>query len=500
MHKKHLLLAGAGLVALPALGAGLAHLLTRAARAPAPPAATAQGAWCAGHGLPEAMCFVCTPALIEQQGTCPEHGVPEALCSRCNAQLIPAFKATNDWCQEHGLPESQCLACNPALAAPAPPGPPGSPEERRTAAPRAGCRTHAQPIQLASAEVVRQVGIELRPVVREPFRDLVSAAAEVEYPADRQVRLSSRVAGVVAEVKAELGQWVEAGAVVATIDAPELGAARADLAQATTLLALWERNYAREVELAGSGIGTRRAAIEADTRRTEARAALARAEQRLRDLGLTAEELAGLCLADAPAAATLAVRAPFAGTIVERAAVRGEVVAPGQALLGLVDTRTMWARLDVPEAAMARIAPGQQVVLTLHALRGERFSGRVGWVASQLDPGTRTLQARVELPNPEGRLRAHMFGAAHLTLGERPDALLVPRDAVQWEGCCNVVFVPAGPASFSARKVQLGGANDAQVEVLTGLSEGEQVVTTGAFLLKTELLKGSIGAGCCEGE
>lgn len=468
---------------------------------PTPGGGHGQGAdgFCAEHGVPEAICFICSPGLVQERGMCAEHGVAEALCTRCNAALIPAFQKTYDWCAEHEVPESQCVLCNPRLVVAPPTTGPMSPDERRHASPTMGCRKHAQKIQLASAEVLRQTGIETTPVVRAPFRDLTDVNAELVYAADRRAELASRVPGIVATVEATLGEWVEEGAVVARIDSPELGAATSELTNAVTLLALWERNHARELDLVERGFGTQRAVIEADTRRTEVKTELARASQRLRNLGLTAEQVAA-AQAGATGDSVLLVRAPFAGMVVARDAVRGQVVEAGRSLVTIIDTRTIWALLDVPEAAIARIGREQPIVLTVHALRGEAFPGTITWIASEVDRRTRTLKARAELRNDDGRLRANMFGAAQVTLGDRRDALLVPKDAVQWEGCCNVVFVPEGDAAFMPRKVQLGGASDTHVEVLTGLSDGEVVVSVGAFVLKTEILKGSIGAGCCEGE
>ncbi|MBX3465499.1 MAG: efflux RND transporter periplasmic adaptor subunit [Planctomycetes bacterium] len=460
-----------------------------------------EGAFCGEHGVAEAICFICSPALVEQRGMCTEHGVPEALCTRCNAALIPAFKKTFDWCAEHEVPESQCVICNPRLAAPPPASAPMSPEARRHSSPVVGCRKHAQKIQLASADVVRQTGIVTTPVVRAPFRDLTTVNVEIVYAADRRAEVSSRVPGTVVEVNAKLGDWVEEGAVLASIESPELGAAKSELTTAVSMLELWERNHARELGLVERGLGTQRAVIDADTRRTEVKADLARAEQRLRSIGLTADQAAKVREGGANARdSTLAIRAPFAGVVVRRDAVRGQVVETRQPLLTIVDTDTMWALLDVPEAAIARIAPDQPVVFAVHALRGESFSGHITWISSEVDRRTRTLKARAELKNGDGRLRANLFGTAQVTLSDRGDALLVPREAVQWEGCCNVVFLPEGDTAFLPRKVQLGGATDTHVEVLAGLSDGEAVVSVGAFLLKTEILKGSIGAGCCEGE
>jgi cobalt-zinc-cadmium efflux system membrane fusion protein len=91
-----------------------------------------------------------------------------------------------------------------------------------------------------------------------------------------------------------------------------------------------------------------------------------------------------------------------------------------------------------------------------------------------------------------------MFARARITLRHRESALLVPEDSVQWEGCCNIVFVRNSDTEFEPRKVHLGVATGNVYEVLSGVKEGEDVVTQGSFLLKTEILKGNIGAGCCE--
>ena len=494
-------------LALVALVAGFGYRLHVQRRAPPgapPPPGAPGGAATCEHTLARSDCPFCTPALLESRGWCGGHGVPEALCTRCHRELIPAFQAKGDWCAAHALPGTQCARCEPrlavaGLAAAAPVAGPTTPTARRTSPPRPGCQTQGKRIQLASPEVVAQVGIATAKVLQAPFRDLVEVAAQVAYPADRRAELSSRVGGLVVEVRAALGRWVTQGEVLAVVDAPELGAAKAELVSAGALLEVWARNHAREVELAERGVVTQRPVIEADTRLAEARAALRRAELRLRALGLSAEEVQG-ALRAGDADSRLAVRAPFAGVVVTRDAVQGEVVQAGEALLTLVDTRTMWALLAVPEAALARIAPGQPVVLTVHALPGEQFGGRLTWVSTALDPRTRTLAARAELRNDDGRLPANAFGRAQVALSDRRDALMVPVEAVQWEGCCNVVFSPDGADAFRPRKVRLGGATATHVEVLLGLEPGDVVVTVGAFLLKTELLEGSIGAGCCEGE
>jgi cobalt-zinc-cadmium efflux system membrane fusion protein len=158
----------------------------------------------------------------------------------------------------------------------------------------------------------------------------------------------------------------------------------------------------------------------------------------------------------------------------------------------------MWALLDVYESEARFVRVGQPVVVSVQALPGETFAGTVTWVAPSLDPRTRTIKARAEIDNTGGLLKANMFGQARITVRDRTDEVTVPKSAVQWEGCCNVVFVKHSDTVFQPYRVRLGMETDDAYVVEDGLPEGEQIVTQGSYLLKTEILKGSIGAGCCE--
>jgi cobalt-zinc-cadmium efflux system membrane fusion protein len=110
---------------------------------------------------------------------------------------------------------------------------------------------------------------------------------------------------------------------------------------------------------------------------------------------------------------------------------------------------------------------------------------------------TRTVQVRVDVPNPDGSLRAHSFGRAQIVLRTSPRAIAVPNEALQWEGCCHIVFVRLADEIFQTRKVRLGAKDQAYTEVLGGVLPGEVVVTAGSHVLKSEILKSKLGAGCC---
>jgi cobalt-zinc-cadmium efflux system membrane fusion protein len=131
-------------------------------------------------------------------------------------------------------------------------------------------------------------------------------------------------------------------------------------------------------------------------------------------------------------------------------------------------------------------------------MHGEVREGAVDRVAASVELESRTVHTRIELPNPDRSLKAGVFLRAAIQIAPEHDAILVPQESVQRAEDCTLVFVKKADGLYEPVRVELGAASDGVVEVVKGLSPGMEVVTTGAFLLKTEILKGSIGAGCCE--
>jgi cobalt-zinc-cadmium efflux system membrane fusion protein len=140
------------------------------------------------------------------------------------------------------------------------------------------------------------------------------------------------------------------------------------------------------------------------------------------------------------------------------------------------------------------------VSLAVDAYPGEFFGGKVSYLSAQVDPGTRTVRARIDVENPQHKLRPGMFARVtlrdpHTASTEREPSLVVPAGAVQRDGHEFVVFVSLGDGRFERREVEVGRAAQGVVEILSGLDAGDTVVIEGAFLLKSEASKGSMGAG-----
>lgn len=365
--------------------------------------------------------------------------------------------------------------------------------------PEAGCTTVNTVISLASPAIARTAGLEYEQVGTSDLSLEIERNAEIVYNANQYARLSSRAPGVIVEVHKDLGDSIEKGEIVATVDSMALGSAKADLLQSSELLALWQANAEREQSLMEKGASTERALLEAQTRLAEARVAVSRARQQLRNLGLSDDDITRVT-EENDTGSLLRITAPFSGTLIERAAVMGEVVDENDMLFAVADTGLMWAMIDLGERDLATVNRGQEVVFRIDGIPNREFPGRLTWISTQLDRKTRTIKARAELDNHDQMLKAFMFGRATITAGAGAEAVTVPKSAVQWDGSCNIAFVRTSDDGTTYQPVQLTLGFDAgdHYEVLSGLAIGDTVVSAGSFVLKNELLKDSIGAGCCE--
>lgn len=425
---------------------------------------------CGGEPTSEHAAHVTTP-----DGMCAEHGVLEALCTICHPDLVPVFRSRGDYCEEHRLPESICPFCHPERG-----GRPAT-EITTETAPADGLR-----VRLATPELADRIGIRVERARRAPETFDVLATARATYDPMRVARLNPRAPGVVRAVHADVGTRVEEGDPLVTIASAAVGADRTRLAAARTRLEIAEANLARQEAL--EGVVSARQRLDAERERDEARAALAALR-------------ASLGIVGASRGAEYTLTAPIAGVVTRRAGSIGAFVESDAVLVEIVDASRIWVELDVPEDELARVAPGQRAIITMDALGERTFEGTLAYLAPEIDPHTRTALARVPLDNDDGALRANMFGRARILVPRAEPALLVPRAAVQRARGATMVFVKIAPELFEVRRVEVleRAADPASVEVRGRLEEGDEVVVEGAFLLRTETVSDSIGAGCCEG-
>ncbi len=464
---------------------------------------------------------------------CEEHNVPEDECIECNKELVP-LGPNYGWCKVHGV--AQCPWEHPDVAQLGAP-----PTITQTALmqvsqalellPRAEnnsrCALHQKRIQFASTQAIEKVGLDIAVVQERPVIESIAANGEVIYDQTRLARLSSRVSGTVWRVEKQIGDRIRQGEVLALIDAAEVGRAKSDFLQAIAQLGLKEANLERLKPLASDGTVAGRQLREAETASAEARIQLHKAEQALVNLGLPvrssdfsgrmSDEIArqiqflGLprdMAAGLDARSTTSnlfpIRSPLDGVVVGRKIVAGEVVDTIGQLFDVADVERMWLMLDVRQEDAKYVSLGQKVLFAAsETLHEPDAQGTVAWISTSADDQTRTVKVRVDLPNADGRLRANTFGTGRIVLREEQKAMVVPSEAVHWDGNCHVVFVrdkdyhmPNAPKFFHVRSVRTGVKNGDQVEILAGLLPGEVIASKNSVVLEAQLLKSNLGAGC----
>jgi Cu(I)/Ag(I) efflux system membrane fusion protein len=215
--------------------------------------------------------------------------------------------------------------------------------------------------------------------------------------------------------------------------------------------------------------------------------------ERLRNWGISDTELASLEKSGKVLHA-LTVRSPAAGTVLEKSAVAGARILAGETLFRIADLSQVWIIAEVYEQDIGLIQPGQTVRASLEAYPGRSFQGKVGFIYPTLNPSTRTVRVRVELPNPEGLLKPLMYAQLEIGTGTHR-ALAVPRSAVLESGRCTLVLVERGEGRYEPRPVKPGIRGEELIEILEGLHEQERVVVSANFLIDAESnLKAAVGS------
>lgn len=332
----------------------------------------------------------------------------------------------------------------------------------------------------------------------------VRLTGELAVNENAAVHVSPRIPGIIRAVNVDIGARVKPDEVLFTLDSVELGAALSDYERNLAMTALSGKTFQREKSLFEQKAGAESDMIEAQMRFEEYRAALKASEQKLHVLGLTEGDITAIAPTNhASLGGSLAVRAPMGGTIIEKHAVRGELVEPGKDVMVLADLDTVWVWGGIYErdlaGVLARMATdGVPVEITVPAFPGNVFTGRLNHVSSVMDEATRTVKVRTVIANTDHRLRPGMFCEVRLLLQSNEEVLAVPATAVLSDEGVDFVFKHMKDDYYLRQNVKKGRSFDDTVEILSGLEPGLTIVADGAFLLKSDVLRSKMGAGCAD--
>jgi cobalt-zinc-cadmium efflux system membrane fusion protein len=402
-----------------------------------------------------------------------------------------------------------------------------------------------------SPEALKAANIQTAEAEKRDATSLIAVTGTVEANQEKIQQITPLVSGRVERVNVVLGDRVAQGAVLAVISSPEVAEMHGNLHQAETRLRLAdqtlervlrtenragvlqskarldeaEANLRRTQRLTDLGAAAGKDLISAQTAYTsakadyeyqnnisvnrevqEARSAVETAQAEidhlrntLASLGVTIIEGETRRLSHDTSIVTLV--APGAGTVTERLVNAGAGIEAGKPLFTIADTSTLWVIANVPEGQISALNVGTRAEILHSELGPNARAGRVAYIDPNLNEETRTGRVRVEIHNPEGRLKAGMFvdvrfqAAAEHRNGKVVASVVVPDEAVQRIGERAIVFIPSAekPGQFEVRDVQLGEPMGAMHQIMVGLQARDRVVTKGSFVLKTQLLKGQLG-------
>ncbi|MBF0296351.1 MAG: efflux RND transporter periplasmic adaptor subunit [Magnetococcales bacterium] len=322
---------------------------------------------------------------------------------------------------------------------------------------------------------VQKLGVKTEVATRRPVTRTIRAVGTVTVDERRLHVVTRKYEGWIEKLHADVtGQSVKRGQPLMEVYAPSLV-----LAQQEYLAAL----------RAGSALAN----ADPETRRTAEDLAES-ALNRLRNQDLAEGQIKRL-QEQRKESRTLTIASPVGGVVLEKNAIQGMRFMPGEMLYRIADLATVWVLADVFEQDMGLVQEGQAASVTLNALPGRTFSGKVTFIHPVLNPETRTVKVRIELPNPKGELRPALYATVELAArsggGER---IAVPDSALLDSGSRQAVLVERGEGLYEPRVVRAGGKGNGFVEILEGLREGEKVVVRANFLIDAEAnLRAALG-------
>jgi cobalt-zinc-cadmium efflux system membrane fusion protein len=353
------------------------------------------------------------------------------------------------------------------------------------------------------SEPAQSQGIEIEIVASQPIAGMISATGKVLVPEDRMANIGPVHEGRLVRVYAGQGSIVRKGQKLADLESADIDQAEADylkaladydnarrtsaadlrFAQATydRTKMLFEKNITAGKNLQAAEHDLELAKSSAANSVAATKAALTSARRHLLILGLKDSDIDALA-SKSSLTAVFSLVSPISGIVIERNGTIGATVGPDANVFKIIDISSVWVDANVFEKDLQRVRPGQEVKVLVTAFPQTTFSGRVILVSSVVDPETRSVKVRTEVPNPDGRLKPDMFANVRIITDLHGTAVSIPQAAVLDDGGKSIVFVSDGDG-YKKRQVTTGIQGNDRTEIIDGLQVGDKVVVKGNYLL-----------------
>ena len=339
-----------------------------------------------------------------------------------------------------------------------------------------------------SQEQMASLNINVDTLKAGSASSVIQRPASVMYDMDRIAKIGPRVEAKVVKVLKGLGDYVEEGEPIAQMSSIDLGKIKADYIRLRATIKKEKAHFKREQNLHEQDISSQAELLQAELEYEQAKAELDAATEALRLYGLSQNDIQNIKAGSETPLSYFYISSPLSGTIQERNLSPGQTISPNETPVHVADLSKVWVMIDGYEQDIRYLETGLGVELSVRSMPGMTLKGTTDWISYQLEKETRTLPVRALFDNPDGKLRAGMFGTTRIYTNSKETAVLIPVDAVQQIEGSDQVFVPGDETgSFRPVTVTLGNERDGFVEVISGLTPGQTAVVSGAFDLKSAL-------------
>ncbi len=336
-----------------------------------------------------------------------------------------------------------------------------------------------------SEEEESAVEIETVEASFQSLRSQLQALGKVFAHPQKKAIVSYPFSARIAEINVTLGDWVNPGQKLLTLQSEEVGTAKSEFYKAQADYELAKVNHERQKRLFDRGVGAQKDFLSSEAEYKVAEASLNAAEKKLHVLGFSEEQIESIEETH-QINPIISLHAPIAGKVIEHNAILGAMVDQETEILTIMDPSVVCIHADIYERDIAQIRIGQEVEATVPAYPGETFNGKISFISDVLNEETRTITVRSEVDNRSFNLKPGMFADITILLNHRSKTLVLPIEAVLDEGDDHIVFLKVD-GKYIPRIIKTGIRSDSYIEILEGVTDGAEVVTIGNFQLKSKL-------------
>lgn len=317
------------------------------------------------------------------------------------------------------------------------------------------------------------------------WKTLHPAIGKILAPQNQKAIVSYAFPARVSRVHSSIGDWVNKGQILFTLQSEEVGVAKSDYYKTDADLELARSNFERQQRLFDRGVGAKKDLISSDISMKVAVANLEASEKKLHVLGFSEEEVKEIAETH-QVNPEIHLFAPISGRVIEHNVMLGAMVDQSTEMLTLMDPSLLWVDAEVFERDLAKVKEGQEVRISVPAFPGETFKGKISYIADIIKDDTRTITVRSKVNNADFRLKPGMFADVSILLNHRNRVLVLPSNAILDDGDEKIVFLKQ-EEDFVRQVVQTGSHENGFIEILEGLRPGDLVVTSGNYQLKSLL-------------